>query len=211
MLYLLKGKNGRIVSQSASTISELSSFFQGELEYIPNPIVFEENQDSIGLEIVPNDFLLCIGRLLELKGFQDVIMAAKDLAINIVILGEGPFRKDLYDLSIGLGMGDRVFFYGWKQNITGYITKAKVCVVSSYVEGWPNVLNEMISCNGNVICSLFKKDVEDLSVRKFNPGDIDKLKILILDAMEKPLKVEDHQKYIDERKIDNYLKRLRFE
>ena len=63
--------------------------------------------------------LISLGRLVELKGFQDVIRAlqiineASSIKFKYIIIGEGPFRKYLIDLVEKLNLSNHVEFQGF--------------------------------------------------------------------------------------------------
>lgn len=58
--------------------------------------------------------VLSVGRLVEKKGFDDLIkaMAVEAPAAQLVIIGDGPLRSDLEALAARLGVADQVTFLG---------------------------------------------------------------------------------------------------
>ena len=94
--------------------------------------------------------LVAAGRLAEWKGFSDLIQAMKELRksrkAKLVILGDGPMRDELQSLVDKLDLNDSVKLFGYVENPLKYFTKADVFVLSSYVEGLPNVLVEAMMC-----------------------------------------------------------------
>lgn len=94
--------------------------------------------------------VITAGRLAPEKGFSDLIMAMKSLIRNrparLLILGDGPLRNDLEALVNREGLQESVRFVGFQDNPLKYFRKAKVFVLSSYVEGLPNVLVEAMAC-----------------------------------------------------------------
>lgn len=94
--------------------------------------------------------LVAAGRLAPWKGFGDLLEAMKRVVerrdARLLILGDGPLRSDL-QLRIGeLGLGDNVQLLGYVQNPLKYFHHADVFVLSSLVEGLPNVLVEAMMC-----------------------------------------------------------------
>lgn len=205
----LKGRRGRIIVQSLQAQADLTKYFKKSVEFIPNPVFSELNTLKSHDKPCFNDYVLCSGRLIKLKGFQDVIKAVEKVNINLVIVGDGDFRRDLMDLTDKLNLLDKVHFVGWIDNLNRYIEHAQVCVISSYVEGWPNVLNEMLAFNGNVICSDFSKDLYDLNIRTYSRGNVDALVEAISDAILHPVSINSHKEFLQKRSVPHYLKALR--
>lgn len=94
--------------------------------------------------------LIAAGRLAAWKGFSDLIHAMKDVSNNrkarLLILGDGPLRDELAHLILTLGLSDVVALLGYVDNPLKYFSHADVFVLSSHVEGLPNVLVEAMMC-----------------------------------------------------------------
>jgi glycosyltransferase involved in cell wall biosynthesis len=94
--------------------------------------------------------LVAAGRLATWKGFDDLIRAVKILSENrsarLIILGDGPMRSELQALINKLGLSDVVCLLGYVENPLKYFARADVFVLSSHVEGLPNVLVEAMMC-----------------------------------------------------------------
>ena len=91
--------------------------------------------------------IIAAGKLAPWKGFADLIAAAgllrdRGREANVIILGEGPLRAKLQAQIDSLGMGDRVRLAGHVENPLKYFARGDVFVLSSLVEGLPNVLVE---------------------------------------------------------------------
>jgi glycosyltransferase involved in cell wall biosynthesis len=87
------------------------------------------------------------GTLNPWKGFPDLIRAVAMLRdrkrpVRLLILGEGPMHVELETLIAELGMTDLVRLPGYKANPLSYFARAQAFVLSSHVEGMPNVLVE---------------------------------------------------------------------
>ena len=63
-----------------------------------------------------------------------------------MILGDGPLRTELEALIVGLDLSKRVSLLGYVKNPLKYFSRADVFVLSSHVEGLPNVLVEAMMC-----------------------------------------------------------------
>lgn len=100
--------------------------------------------------------LLAAGRMVELKGFDLLIRAVAqldDLSIALVILGDGPLRRELETLASSLGVSGRVTFAGFQGNPYPYYARADAFVLSSRYEGMPNVVLESLACGTPVIAT----------------------------------------------------------
>jgi glycosyltransferase involved in cell wall biosynthesis len=84
-----------------------------------------------------------VGRMVPQKGFDDLIRAfALQSGGSLVILGEGPLRGDLAELSNELGVADRVWMPGFLPAPERILQAAEVYVSASHWEGYPLVLIE---------------------------------------------------------------------
>ncbi len=94
--------------------------------------------------------VVAAGRLAVWKGFADLIRAIKLLPsqrrVRLMILGDGPLRSELEALIIELGLQNFVSLLGYRENPLKYFARADVFVLSSHVEGLPNVLVEAMMC-----------------------------------------------------------------
>ncbi len=91
-----------------------------------------------------------IGRLVHQKDYPTLIKGfAEFLSLGfegkLLVLGEGPLRKDLEKLSTGLGVGDRIIWVGKKDNVFSYLKLMDVFVLASKYEGFGLVLLEAMS------------------------------------------------------------------
>lgn len=94
--------------------------------------------------------LMAAGRLAPWKGFNDLIEAMALLAgkrrVRLLILGDGPLRAELQGLIETRGLLDVVELVGYVENPLKYFAHADVFILSSLVEGLPNVLVEAMMC-----------------------------------------------------------------
>lgn len=132
-------------------------------EVINNPI--NQFKPSVATGVHKRKFILAVGRLDELKGFDLLITAFKSVQrmnIDLLISGEGPDRKKLEDQIQDLNLEHRVKLIGFKANLQDYYKQAQLFVLSSRNEGYPNVLVEAMSLG----CACVAADCE------FGPSDI---------------------------------------
>lgn len=98
----------------------------------------------------PPPLAIAAGRLAPWKGFADLIQAMKLVTARrkarLIILGDGPLRQELQDLIAREGLQDYIRLLGYVENPLKYFARADVFVLSSHVEGLPNVLVEAMTC-----------------------------------------------------------------
>lgn len=105
---------------------------------------------------LPGFTLLSVGALVPLKGHDIVIKALTKLSdAQLVIIGEGPERKNLQSLAQDIGVANRVKFLGAlpQPELRSYYGAADVLVLASSREGWANVLLESMACGTPVVAS----------------------------------------------------------
>lgn len=83
-----------------------------------------------------------------LHAFAQVV---KVTPARLLILGDGPLRTELEDLSRTLGVADAVWMPGYDSNPYRYMAKADVFVLASAWEGCPIALQEAMACGASVV------------------------------------------------------------
>jgi glycosyltransferase involved in cell wall biosynthesis len=152
---------------------------------LDNPIdvslVTEKSNSQIDDPILSTDYICTAGRLMPIKGFEGLIKAFKIISdkynsLNLIILGEGNDRQSLTELLNNLGLTERVILKGFVDNPFPYFKKAKLCVVSSIKEGFPNVLLQMMALNNSVVSTLCADGIKEIeSIHTVPVNDIEKL------------------------------------
>lgn len=112
-------------------------------------------------------FIVSAGRLIPEKGFDILLdsfsMILKEFTdLKLVILGEGALRSELEDRIHQLGISGKVVLEGYVENVYPYFKRAKMCVVSSRLEGFPNVLLQMMSQNEKVVSTACAGGVDQI-------------------------------------------------
>lgn len=101
--------------------------------------------------------LLAVGRLIPLKGYDDLLRAFRlltrelGMSARLVLLGDGPEMGHLQTLACDLGVSEEVHFAGYTLNPYSWMAKASALVLSSRCEGFANVLAEALACGINVV------------------------------------------------------------
>ncbi|XZE55473.1 glycosyltransferase [Planctomycetaceae bacterium SH139] len=97
----------------------------------------------------PRKLVVACGRLTEQKGYGDLLaavaLAKQHVDLGLWILGEGPLRTVLQEQVIELGLSDRVIFQGFVPDPRVYFAAADAFVLSSWWEGFGNVIVEAMS------------------------------------------------------------------
>lgn len=94
--------------------------------------------------------VISAGRLAPEKGYKDLILAIKEIRktreVRLIMLGEGELRNELEELIKKEKLTDSIKLLGFESNPLKFYKNADVFVLSSYLEGLPNVLVEAMMC-----------------------------------------------------------------
>lgn len=124
------------------------------IEVIPNPVSVEAIRHQAQEKCDEEGFLLGVGRLIPVKGFDLLIRALRQLPdTHLILLGDGPEKPHLQRLAKELGVGDRVAMPGPQANPWKFMRQASVVVIPSLSEGFSNVLVEALSVGARVLVS----------------------------------------------------------
>jgi N-acetylgalactosamine-N,N'-diacetylbacillosaminyl-diphospho-undecaprenol 4-alpha-N-acetylgalactosaminyltransferase len=109
----------------------------------------------------------------------------KNLPCKLLIVGGGVMEEELKQKVHDLGLMDKVIFTGFDNNPFKYVSRSDCFVLSSDVEGFPNVLIEALACSKPVIstdCSSGPRELlapaTDLHHRAINNYEIGEYGIL---------------------------------
>ncbi|MGG9960041.1 glycosyltransferase [Ferruginibacter sp. SUN106] len=118
-------------------------FIRAHIDEAP-PFIFDKN---IFYFINVGGFRKEKNHLLLLQAF----FIMKNLPCKLLIVGGGLMEDDLKQKVSDFGMNDKVVFCGWDNNPFKYVSRSNCFVLSSDVEGFPNVLIEALACGKPVI------------------------------------------------------------
>lgn len=130
-----------------------STFFTEKLKdrdiVIPNAI-FNETVYELTLPIEREKLICAVGRLNEQKRFDILIDAFASVSEKIpehkmIIFGEGELRDELEKRVASYSLEDRISLPGTNPQSVQVVNKADVFVLSSDLEGMPNVLMEAMA------------------------------------------------------------------
>jgi glycosyltransferase involved in cell wall biosynthesis len=181
-----------------------------------NPIdlkrLSEQSEKDLNENIGASDFICAAGRLIPEKGFSILIYAFAKIAqqhkdLKLLILGEGREKNNLVQLITETGLDKKVMLMGHMENPIPYFKKAKLCVVSSIKEGFPNVLLEMMAVSPSaVISTLCAGGIEDIpSIIKVKVNDVDALSAAIEAALANYPKNDVAKHYFKHRTPKKYM------
>ncbi len=154
---ILFKKVREVIVQTDKSKSWLNQNFpENKSTVIPNPVVYPlplHNERSIKPDSLVNKdkrIILASGRMHKYKQFDLLIRAFNAVKERysqweLVILGEGEERLELKNLVDDLELGSMVKLPGSVGNISEWYERADLFVLSSSVEGFPNVLLEAMT------------------------------------------------------------------
>lgn len=156
MHYLYKKlykKADRIICQSDYMQNELTTLFNipvTKCKVIYNPVNFNNEKTENPYKHKKHLNLLCVGRLDLVKQFSKAIeqlqqWVVQEKSIHLTIIGDGPLKKPLSNLTKKLHIEPYVTFTGPLKDIQAYYQYANGFICCSLYEGLPNVLLEAIS------------------------------------------------------------------
>lgn len=143
-----------------------------------------------------NKIIIAAGKLAYWKGFENLIksfsIVNKKTNAKLIILGDGPEREKLETLISSLNLNKFISLPGYVANPLSYFSKSDVFVLSSLVEGMPNVLVEAMMCGCTPVstdCPTGPKEL--LKSNKYGylvpVNDKYKMATAIIKALEKPI------------------------
>lgn len=189
------------------------------LHVLKNPINIEsiEKKSNASPQFdVEKEFLVAAGRLAEVKG-HDILIHSFNKIKNIFpkmelwILGDGMLRDELQTLINNLNIQDKVKLIGFVDNPYPYFKYAKACVISSRIEGFPNVLLQMMSCNNKVVSTLCAGDIKYIDgIYKCQTENVDDLAMQISNCLNED--TENNRAifdaFLEERTFKNYMDKI---
>lgn len=140
--------------------SDIQNWFSARISMpvykIPNPVILPLLSKQGNSVPLPKPCIIAMGRLHHQKGFDILICAFSSIAQSfpewsLIIIGEGPERDNLERLTQTLHVQGQVKLTGLVSNSLEYLRQGDIFVLSSRMEGFPNVLCEAMACGLPVI------------------------------------------------------------
>lgn len=149
----------RIIAQSTGMRNDLIRYFgisEDKVVTIHNPVEFSSNGSYSGNGISTKNEFLFVGRLNPQKGLTNMLkafsVASREVDdMHLTLVGDGPELEHLKNLAEELNINNRVSFEGYQAKTEGYYRRVKATLLTSFFEGFPNVLVESIAFGTPVI------------------------------------------------------------
>lgn len=214
-----------IICQTDVMKTQLIKHFKGiqdrtRVKTIPNPIDFNflkaERLKSTELNF-PYEFIVSAGRLIEEKGFDILINAFFEVKkthkyLKLLLLGDGVLKPVLQTQIERLNLTEDILLLGHVTPVYDYFKTAKLCVVSSRIEGFPNVLLQMMSQNNTVISTKCAGGIDLIDgLITAETSDTNSLINALLKGLSIVENAENRTKfdaYLSQRDIHQFIKKL---
>lgn len=155
-------KSDRFVATSQAIAQELmdAGVPAERITQVPNGVETDSIPARERYDLHNTVHLIFVGRLHEQKGldvllaaFQQIVRQYPDLNLRLQLLGDGPLRESLKELSQALGISRKVEFVGMTDHVFKYLGDADIFVLPSRAEGLSNALLEAMTCGLPVVVS----------------------------------------------------------
>jgi len=159
------------------------------IKVIFNPVNIIEK-----IKVKKRNRIVSVGRLSKEKGHKHLIEAFAEIenkSWDLSLVGTGMEHENLEQLANQLGVGDRVIFHGHLNDFALQLSEAKIFVLPSLTEGFPNALIEAMSfplaCISSNCVEGLKEIVQDgVNALIFETGNVKELTLLINRLIENP-------------------------
>ncbi|MGL4368318.1 MAG: glycosyltransferase family 4 protein [Spirochaetota bacterium] len=154
----------RIVAQSGNTRENAIKYYNPLKPIDIIPLAYHapkpyKKADRAQLGLDRKDFVcVAIGRIVRRKAYDVLIKALagiKDQRVKLVLVGDGPERANLEDLTNYLGLSKRVIFTGFvsDEQKYQYLSNADLFTLTSLHEGFGIVFMEAMHCGLPIVCT----------------------------------------------------------
>lgn len=196
-LFLIKklySRADQVILNSKGMMSDLKGIgnFRNDMCVINNPFDLNEisrlkEEPFTECEFIfdkEKKYLIAVGRLEKVKRIEDIISAfgklqKKHYEVELIILGDGPEKKNIRDFIETLGLKESVHLLGSVTNPFKYISRADILVSASEYEGFSNVIVEALLSGTAVIstdCESGPREIlapeTDFNIR-LKPGSVE--------------------------------------
>jgi glycosyltransferase involved in cell wall biosynthesis len=116
----------------------------------------EQSLEDVEKALIEKPYMVLAGRLHKQKGFMHAIEAYAKMPptnLKMLILGEGTDRPKLEKQIEDLGLVGQVKLMGYRNNPFPFYANAQFFVLSSLIEGFPNVMIEAMACGAAMIAT----------------------------------------------------------
>ncbi len=135
----------KLIPPTVNSVHVIPNFFDTDLDLSWSP-----PKDEI--------IITTVGRLCYQKGYDQLIKAFYRLThqyedVKLRMIGDGPEKRNLKNLTRGLGIEKSIIFEGWVENPFEYVSKSSFYVMSSRYEGFSNAMFETLYCGVPVLAT----------------------------------------------------------
>jgi glycosyltransferase involved in cell wall biosynthesis len=190
----------RVVSRSAVDWYREQNVARDDIYHCPVSITLPETTEGVSLDA--SDNVVCVGRLIERKGIDDLIAAFDTVTethpdADLHIVGSGPDQVEqrLQDVARGHGLSEDVHFTGYvsRLRLMGYYRAADVFVSPSLLEPYGRVMVESLWEGTPVVATdtVGARDIVDDRWGRIVPKrDPNALASAVTDLLESPDRLE---------------------
>lgn len=142
--FFVKKRIDGMIAQTEIAKNIYSKKYKCEIAVIPN--FLREIHSHTDKE--KGKYIITVGRCVPEKAQHYLIKAFSMIQHDdweLIILGDGPLKKDLETEASVLPENKRVTFLGFKKNVDEYLSQSSIFVLTSIVEGYPNALLEAMA------------------------------------------------------------------
>lgn len=223
-LYRWYGKPSLLICQTENMKRQLLKHFPiskgWNIQVIGNPVdssqVYERALfHELNFKKSENE-ILHVGRLIHEKGVDLLVQAYAKLREDgfsgpLRIIGHGPMLCAIKELVCDLRLAEHVILHGFESNPFPYMANAKVAVVASRKEGFPNVLLEMMCISNRIVATTCADGVSKLpGIELCEPNSVDSLhsalrNVLNLSEQEVAIRVSRMRAATEKRSVTKYV------
>ena len=159
VVHFFYSKADKIIVMSQYAINDMKYQYKiplNKMVKIPNPVENLVEREKEELWTYGDKVVVCMGRLEPIKQQERIIRAfsivcKKYFDAKLIILGKGYQQGYLKSICKKLNIEDFVVFVGFTEKVNYYLEHARVFVMASKVEGFPNSMVEAMKCGVPII------------------------------------------------------------